>query len=59
MSTAQLREAAHEAASQCRWLEAASLYEQAVAAYPNTKGALAQLDIERLRSKAESCRAAG
>jgi hypothetical protein len=56
-TTAELRNEAYEAASACRWEEAANLYEQAIAAYPkhDAGSQLAINDKAKLQERATSC----
>ena len=62
VTTAQLRNAAYDAAAAMNWDEAARLYDAAAAQYPmqhgrTSFGALAASDIATLRGKADACRA--
>lgn len=59
MTTAQLRNAARNAADQLNWAEAARLMDDAIAAHPerNSKSALARLDMQRMQASADSWRA--
>jgi hypothetical protein len=55
MTTAQLRQAAQEAAEGLRWAEAASLMRRAIDGHPGNPGsALVQRDLARMEQLAAS-----
>lgn len=56
MTTAQLRDAAREAAERLEWQTAADLYQAALDAYPHVAGALADADRNRLAAAAQEMR---
>lgn len=60
MTTAQARTEARAAEKALNWIEAARLWELAVANYPRPYpklGAMAEMDIAKMSANATSCRA--
>lgn len=56
MTVAQIRNKAWDAMKANRFLEAAELYEQALAIYPVTPGQLCRDDMANLKARAKQCR---
>lgn len=54
-TTADFRKQAQEAEKALDWSRAATLWKKAIAAYPETTGALAKADIEKMKQRRSEC----